>query len=275
LEDSQLGREEASASDGVFRALADPSRRQLLDRLNDQGGQSLRQLCAGLDMTRQSVSKHLAILETANLVATVRRGREKLHYLNVAPIQEMAERWINQFDKDRVSALSDLKTALESSAVEKPTFVYVTYIKTTPEKLWQALTEPAFTVRYWRKHAFESDWAVGSPMTWIRDGLRMEDPEQVVLESDPYRRLSYTWLTFTPEFIEAVGFSDEFIAQAKTEPRSKVAFDLEPIGEMVKLTVVHDGFDQGSAVFESIGGGWPIVLSGLKSLLETGEVEPF
>ena len=109
--------------DEVFRALADPSRRRLLDSLNDRNGQSLRELCAGLDMARQSVSKHLAILEHANLVTTVRRGREKFHYLNAAPINEIAERWINHYDQQRIAALSDLKRALEAPIMDKPEFV--------------------------------------------------------------------------------------------------------------------------------------------------------
>ena len=144
----------------MFRALADPSRRQLLDRLNEDNGQTLRELCAGLDMARQSVSKHLAVLEAADLVVTVRRGREKLHYLNAAPINAIAERWINHYDRERVHALSDLKRALEGTPMDKPTFVYKTYINTTPERLWQALTEPAFTKRYWNT-TFESTWKVG------------------------------------------------------------------------------------------------------------------
>src|SRR5579862_5994479 len=135
--------------DPVFRALADGSRRLLLDRLNERSGQTLRELCAGLDMARQSVSKHLAILEDASLVTTVRRGREKLHYLNAAPISDIAERWINRYDRRRVDALADLKQALEGSGVDKPEFVYTTYIRTTPEQLWRGLTDPAFTRRYW------------------------------------------------------------------------------------------------------------------------------
>src|ERR687887_678496 len=113
-----------SEMDEVFKALADPSRRQLLDRLNARGGQTLRELCSGLDIARQSVSKHLAILEAANLVTTVRRGREKLHYLNAAPINEIAERWITQYDHDRVHVLADLKRALEDTSMDKPSFVY-------------------------------------------------------------------------------------------------------------------------------------------------------
>jgi len=255
--------------DEVFRALADPSRRRLLDRLNQRNGQSLRELCAGLDMTRQSVSKHLDILAEANLVAVVWRGREKLHYLNAAPISEIAERWISHYDRQRVSALSDLKKALEETPMNKPEFVYTTYISTTPERLWQALTEPAFTRRYWDGLAFESDWQAGSEMTvHLKDGGAIADPAQVVLEADPYRRLSYTWHTFTPEWAASYGLSDEYLAKVAAERRSKVTFDIEPAGDQVKLTVVHDGFDPGSTVLEGISAGWPKLLSDLKTLLE-------
>jgi len=100
--------------DLVFKALADDSRRLLLDRLRTDNGQTLSQLCAGLpDMTRQAVSKHLAVLEEANLIAVIKRGREKLHYLNPVPIHEIAERWIGKFERSRLDALSDLKKALE------------------------------------------------------------------------------------------------------------------------------------------------------------------
>ena len=100
--------------DEVFKALADASRRELLDRLRAENGQTLGELCSRLAMTRQAVSKHLAILEAANLVATVRRGREKLHYLNPVPIHEIADRWIGKFERSRLDALSDLKKALEA-----------------------------------------------------------------------------------------------------------------------------------------------------------------
>src|ERR671924_370391 len=118
--------------DDAFRALADPSRRLLLDSLNERNGQTLRELCSGLDMARQSVSKHLAVLEAANLVTTIRRGREKLHHLNAAPINAIAQRWIGQYDRERAHALADLKTALEQEPMGRNEFVYTTYIKTTP-----------------------------------------------------------------------------------------------------------------------------------------------
>jgi uncharacterized protein YndB with AHSA1/START domain/DNA-binding transcriptional ArsR family regulator len=259
--------------DEVFRALSDPSRRRLLDSLNGRNGQTLHELCAGLDMARQSVSKHLAILEDANLVTTVRRGRQKLHYLNAAPISEIAERWIGRYDQQRVNALSDLKQALEGTAVDKPEFVYTTYIRTTPEQLWRGLTDPAFTRRYWGL-AMESDWKAGSTVTvqLDRGNVTVADPAQVVLESDPYRRLSYTWHTFTPEWAAAYDISEEHRAKFAAEPRSTVTFEIEPMGDYVRLTVVHDGFEPGSAVLAGISQGWPMLMSSLKSLLETGDV---
>jgi len=254
----------------VFKALADPSRRHLLDRLNARNGQSLRELSDGLDMARQSVSKHLAILEAADLVTTIRQGREKLHYLNAAPINEIAERWINRYDQGRVRALADLKRALEETPVEKPQFVYTTYIRTTPERLWQALTEPSFTRRWWQT-TFDTDWEVGSPMTWDNNGIIIADPEQVVLEFDPYRRLAYSWHTFTPELNERLQLGDELSAKLSGERRSRVSFDIEPVGDMIKLTVLHDDFEPESTAATMVRNGWPMVLSSLKTLLETGE----
>ena len=257
--------------DSVFRALADPGRRRLLDSLNLRNGQTLRELCADMQMARQSVSKHLAVLEAAGLVTTVRRGREKLHYLNAAPINDISERWIDRYEQRRIEALGDLKRALESPSMDRPSFVYTTYIQTTPERLWEALTSPAFTERYWNA-TFETDWAAGSPMVWINNGVRIAHPEQVVLVSEPYRRLSFTWHSFTPELAQAVGRSEEEFAAADAEPRTRVTFELEPAGSAVRLTVVHDGFPQGeSKVAELVSGGWPQVLSKLKTLLETGD----
>jgi DNA-binding transcriptional ArsR family regulator/uncharacterized protein YndB with AHSA1/START domain len=257
--------------DAIFKALADPSRRELLDRLNERNGQTLRELCAGLDMARQSVSKHLGVLEAAELVTTTRRGRDKLHYLNTAPIDAIRERWISRYNRERVRALADLKTALEDESMTDTEFAYTTYIKTTPERLWQALTDPAFTVRYWGV-AFESDWKPGSRMTWEQKGVTIDDPEQVVLEAEPYRRLAYSFHTFTPEFAQSVGLDEDFVAKASAERRSKVTFDIEPHGELVKLTLVHDDFSAGSVVLPLVSQGWPELLSNLKTLLETGAV---
>ncbi|MBV1853649.1 SRPBCC domain-containing protein [Catellatospora sp. NEAU-YM18] len=252
--------------DDVFKALADPSRRALLDSLNARNGQTLRELCAGQEMARQSVSKHLAVLEAANLVTTVWRGREKLHYLNAEPINAIADRWIDRYHRGRVHVLADLKTALEHHMNE---FVYTTFIRTTPQRLWQALTDPAFTTRYWQV-TFTTDWQPGSTMTWERLGVVMAHPEQVVLEAEPYRRLSYTFHTFTPEFAKSVDLDEDLRAQLAAEPRSKVTFDLERVGDLVKLTLVHDGFAPGSPLPDMVSQGWPHLLSDLKTLLETG-----
>ena len=260
--------------DDVFRALADPSRRQLLDSLNQRNGQTLRELGSGLDITRQSVSKHLAVLEQANLITTIRRGREKYHYLNAAPISEIAERWITSYDRDRVNALSDLKRALEDPSMDKPSFVYTTYIQTTAERLWLALTDPAFTERYWST-TFETDWQPGSPMIWHTQGLAISHPEQVVLESDPYSRLSYTWQTHTPEWADALNFTDGARDRLLAEPRSKVTFELESLDEeQVKLTVTHDGLVPDGLTGTLVSRGWPRVLANLKTLLETGDTLP-
>jgi uncharacterized protein YndB with AHSA1/START domain len=157
--------------------------------------------------------------------------------------------------------------------MQKPSFIYTTYIRTTPERLWQALTDPDFTRLHWGA-TFESDWQVGSTYDWHQDGSTIADPDQVILESDPYCRLSYTWHAYTPEWANATGFSAEFRAKAANEPRTKVTFDLEPIGETVKLTVTHDGFEPDSIVLPNITNGWPRILSELKTLLETGEPLP-
>jgi uncharacterized protein YndB with AHSA1/START domain/DNA-binding transcriptional ArsR family regulator len=263
--------------DAVFKALADPSRRLLLDRLNERNGQSLRELCDGLDMARQSVTKHLAVLEAAGVVTTTRRGREKLHFLNAAPINDIAERWMTRYDRERAAALADLKRALEEDhPMESTEFVYTTYIRTTPERLWQALTDPAFTLRYWGA-GLHSDWQVGSPVLWQEGpGEEPRDLGQVVLEAEPHRRLSYSWHTAQPAHAKLFGWSEARLAELQREPRSRASFDLEPAGSAVKLTVTHDGFAPGSPMLEAVSGrtpqtgGWPELVADLKTLLETG-----
>lgn len=255
--------------DEVFRALADPARRTLLDSLQARNGQNLRELCAGLDMARQSVSKHLAILEAAGLVTTVRQGREKLHYLNAAPINEIGERWISHYDRGRVHALADLKTALEAPPMSKPSFVYTTYIRTTPEQLWRGITDPAFTQRYW-DITFDTDWKPGSPMTWTHHGVVLADPEQVVLAAEPYTHLSYTWHSMSPDLADHVGFGPDELARWSQEARSVATFDIVDGDPFVKLTVTHTTDQPDSLVLSKVSHGWPVVLAALKTLLETG-----
>jgi DNA-binding transcriptional ArsR family regulator/uncharacterized protein YndB with AHSA1/START domain len=266
--------------DEVFKALADATRRQLLDDLNARNGQTLIELSAGLAMSRQAVTKHLAVLEAANLVSTVRRGREKFHYLNAVPINAIADRWITQYDRARVRALDDLKTALENTTVttsapsaQDLAFVYTTYINASAEQVYDALTRPEFTQRYWGL-TFESDWTEGAPLVWIQKGVRIVHPEQRVLVADRPNRLSYNWHTFTVKWAEALGIAEDLRSAWAGERRSTVTFEIVQDGPIVKLTVIHDDFDAGSGVLAGVSNGWPAVLSSLKSILETGDPLP-
>ena len=140
--------------------------------------------------------------------------------------------------------------------MSKPEFVYTTYIETSAEKLWHALTDGDFTERYWFGHRAASDWKVGSLFRFAKQGK--PTIEGKVLESDPPRRLAYTW--------------DPCSTDAERERTSRVTFDIEPRGKVVKLTVTHDNLDEGGKPFRDISGGWPMVLASLKSILETGRV---
>ena len=191
----------------------------------------------------------------------MRHGREKLHYLNAAPINEISERWISHYDRGRAEALADLKRGLEEPEMSKPTFVYTTYIRTTPEQLWKGLTDPAFTSRYWNTK-FETDWKPGSTMVWDNQGARIDDPEQVVLVADPFTRLSYTWHTFTPGWRRR-RFTAEQQAAFAAAPLDG---DVRDRGQqpMVKLTVIHGTADPDSAVLTAVG-GWPKVVAAWKT----------
>ena len=239
--------------DEVFRALADPTRRYLLDLLREQNGQTLGELCARLDMTRQAATQHLAVLEAANLVSTVRRGREKLHYLNPVPLHEMQERWIDKFERPRLRVLSAVKRQAEEKMSDRPTFVYVTYIESTPEKVWEALTDADLTAAYWG-HRNVSDWQVGSRWEHQRlDGSGIADVTGEVLESTPPHRLVTSW-------------------DGVDEP-SRVTFDIERYADLVRLTVTHENLASESDR-ATVAIGWPAVLSNLKTMLETGSPLP-
>jgi uncharacterized protein YndB with AHSA1/START domain len=150
-----------------------------------------------------------------------------------------------------------------------PSFVYVTYIQTTPEKLWQALTAREFLAQYWSGGPAGLDPQRGSPVKWEIGG-EVRDLGQVVLEADPCRRLSYTWHNYQREHIEMFGWTEEQFAEMTKEKISKVTFDIEPDGDAVKLTIIHGDFAPGSQMLTAVSGGWPKVAAGLKTLLETG-----
>jgi uncharacterized protein YndB with AHSA1/START domain/DNA-binding transcriptional ArsR family regulator len=255
---------EASAIDMVFKALADPTRRSLLDRLREQNGQTLRELCERLDMARQSATQHLDVLAQANLVTVLRRGRERLHYLNPGPIHEIEQRWISGFDRPRLQAISAIKFqaeefAMTNSATTVPTYVYVTYIRASAQQVWKALTDADLTARYWG-HANVSDWQPGSSWEHRRvDGSGAVDVVGRVIAAEPPTRLAIT-------------FEDTPDAESPREP-SVVTFLVEPHQDIVRLTVTHENLAN-QAQLSGISHGWPAVVANLKSLLETGEVLP-
>ena len=201
--------------DEVFKALADPTRRSLLDELFREDGQTLSALAARLPMTRFGVMKHLKQLEEAGLVVTRRRGREKLHFLNPVPIRLVHDRWVSKYAEPWVAGLSDLKQRLEAT-MEK---VFEIYIRTTPERLWEAITDPGLRSKYNFGARVESDWTPGSQ---LRDAPPAAWPlgEGVNLEVDPPRRLVQTMVAL---------WSDE----VKSEGTSRITWEIEPVERLV------------------------------------------
>jgi len=239
--------------DDVFRALADPTRRSLLDELFREDGQSLRALEEGLPMTRFGVMKHLRVLEEAGLVVTKRRGREKLHFLNPVPIRLVHDRWVSKYAEPWAASLSALKTRIEGEAMEK---VFEIYIKTTPERLWEALTDGELRSIYTFGVAMVSDWTAGSDYQGLPRGTTTPMMEGENLEVDPPRRLVQSFRALWSDEVRAVG-------------TSRVTYDIEPVGDSCRLLVTHDQLPEGAN--DEVYGGWPMILSGLKTYLETGE----
>jgi uncharacterized protein YndB with AHSA1/START domain len=255
------GRAAGEPAELVFKALADATRRDLLDRLHERNGQSLGELCDRVPMARQSVTQHLAVLESAGLVSTVWHGREKLHYLNPVPLHDISERWIGKFERPRLRALADLRRrAEENDMTAKPTFVYVTYIQATPQAVWHALTDADMTGEYWG-HSNVSDWQVGSSWEHRRvDGSNIADVVGTVLESTPPVRLVMT-------------FGEPGAESGAESGASTVTFQIEPYHDIVRLTVTHENV-AGEDDLRAVAEGWPAVMANLKSLLETGRALP-
>src|SRR6478672_4595806 len=230
--------------DEVFRALADPTRRSLLDELFREDGQTLSALEEQFSMTRFGVMKHLKQLEEAGLVVTKRRGCEKLHFLNPVPIRLVHDRWVSKYAEPWVATLSGLKHELERS-MEK---VFEIYIRTTPERLWEAITDPEIRSKYQFGTRIRSDWTAGSRYEATHEGAPGPLWEGKNLEVDPPRRLVQTM---------DVLWSDE----VKNEGTSRVTWEIEPVGDSCRLIVTHDELrdDANSQVY----GGWPMILSGL------------
>ena len=245
-------------TDDVFRALADPTRRHLLDRLSERGGQTLTELERDLSMTRFGVMKHLRVLEGANLVVARRAGRAKRHYLNPVPIRQMHDRWMSKFTERWTDALREMQATLEGEPMpDESRHVFQIYIRATPEQVWDAITQAEFTKRYFHATHVDSEWSVGSPVRYLyADGRVAVEGE--VLEVDRPHRLIYSW---------HVLYHDEAAAEAP----SRVTWELAPSGETTKLTMVHDRFPEGSVVYPEISTGWAGIISSMKSLIETNE----
>jgi uncharacterized protein YndB with AHSA1/START domain len=237
----------------VFRALADPTRRALLDALFVQDGQTLVALTARHDMTRIAVAKHLRLLEHAGLVVSRRRGREKLHFLNTVPIRLIHDRWVSKYTEPWAAGLAGLKRELEHP-MEK---IFEIYIRTTPERLWEAITDPAIRARYHFGAGIESDWTPGSPYALTHPGADGPLAEGENLIVDPPRRLVQTMRIMWSEEAERAG-------------TSRVTWEIEPVGDSCRLTVIHDQLSESAP--SELYGGWPMILSGLKTWLETGQI---
>jgi uncharacterized protein YndB with AHSA1/START domain/DNA-binding transcriptional ArsR family regulator len=251
--------------DALFRALADPSRRTLLDRLHERDGQTLGELETALpQMTRIGVMKHLRVLERAEVVVSHRSGRKRLHYLNPVPIRRLHDRWLDKFRMRAADVLLALQSFMEEPTMgtdalahARPSHVSQIFIRATPEQVWRAITESEFTLRYYYGSTVESDWQPGSPFRYAISGN--DAIVGTVLEADPPRRLVQTF--------DAV-WDDEVAADAP----SRLTWELEETAPGVtKVTTIHDEFPSQTATFHQVSGGMSFILSGLKSVLETGE----
>jgi uncharacterized protein YndB with AHSA1/START domain/DNA-binding transcriptional ArsR family regulator len=257
--------------DDVFKALADPTRRELLDELFARDGQTLTELESRFEMSRFGVMKHLTVLESAGLVHTRRQGREKLHFLNPVPIRGVHDRWVSKYAEPWAATLSGLKTYLEDPAVTtrtsvswadgtapvaRGTAVFEVFIKTTPERLWEAITDPTERAKYSFGVQSHSSWEPGSTYTSGVPGV-VDVAAGENIEVQPPRLLVQTFNALWDDSVRA-------------QPTTRVTWEIEPVGSSCRLTVTHDQLpaDADSQLY----GGWPMILSGLKTLLETGEL---
>ncbi|HEU0303628.1 MAG TPA: SRPBCC domain-containing protein, partial [Gaiellaceae bacterium] len=220
--------------------------------------QSLGDLLARFDISRFGVMKHVKVLEEAGLVVTRKVGRRRLHYLNPVPIREIHDRWTGKFAARASAALLGLRDHVEKGVtMSVPAHVYVVYVKASPERIWEALTQSAFTQHYYYASTVDSDWEAGGSYTYSIQGQPAIVGE--VLEATAPSRLAMT-------------FDARWDDQVSPDPPSRITWEIEPAGDdLSKLTVVHDGFEAETHTYGQIAGGMPYILSGLKTLLETGE----
>lgn len=238
--------------DEIFRALADPSRRRLLDLLNARDGRTLRELQVHLTMTRFGVMSHLRVLEAAGLITSRKSGRDKLHFLARDRIREVQEGWFASYGETLLAEPSVPPEGVPGP----PAQVFVTYLRATSEQCWAALTTPAMTRGYYYGNSIESTFEPGAAYAYINEFGRREITG-TVLVANPPKRLEMT-------------FEARWRADVAAEAPSRVSFDIEPDGALCRLTMTHE-VPMGTLVRSETAGGWPYILSGLKTLLETGE----
>lgn len=246
--------------EGVFKALADSNRRRMLDLLRAQPGLTVGELGAHFDFSRFAVMKHLKVLQGVDLVVSRREGRSKRLYLNPMPIQAVHDRWLSQYSAMWASSLNSLKHSLETPSQEETMatlkHVFVSYIRTTPEALWQALTDPERTPLYFHGTRVRSEFVPGSSLEYMltRDGETFAVVVGEILQAEPGRKLVHT-----------------FAFSRLDDAPTRVTYEIEALGDLVKLTVLHEGFEAETETYTDTAEGWPPILSGLKTLMETGE----
>jgi uncharacterized protein YndB with AHSA1/START domain len=241
----------------IFAALAHENRRMLLDSLFERDGQTLNELCAVLpDITRFGCMKHLDVLEEAGLISTRKVGREKRHYINAVPIQMVYDRWVNKFARPITRKMTGLKYLLEENSMsDSSQHVYEILIRTTPEKLWQAITDGEMTQQYYYETRIDSTWEVGAPINYYYQNGGVAATGEVLQFTPPERLM----MTFKPMWYEnETGYS------------RKMTWQIERMGEVCKLVVMTEDLQPG-AQREDFVRGMPVILSGLKTLLETGQ----
>jgi len=239
--------------DRFFKAFADATRRHVLDALFVPDSRTLAELKPELEMTPFGVMEHLRLPEDAGRVVTRRSGRDKLHFLYPVPIGLIHDRWVDKYTEPWAEALSDLKQRLEST-MEK---VFEIYIRTTAERLWEAVTNPEIRAKYNFGAGAYSDWTPGSRVELSAPKAGGLLAEGEVLEVDPPRRLVHTMVSLWSQ-------------EVRSEGASRVTWEIEPVADSCHLTVTHDELREGANA--QIYGDWPMILSGLKTWLETGEL---
>jgi len=259
----------------VFRALADPTRRAILDALFARDGHSVSALCAlSPEMTRFGVMKHLRVLEDANLIATAKSGRARLHYLNPVPITQIAHRWVSKYAAPFTAALVDLDdqvaqpvpTTSEGAVMDRAAHVYQIYIAASPDQVWTAITDSEWTRRYFHSTAFVEPPVAGRPYRKVLpDGRSASDGmiEEMTPPVDGQAgRFVHTWHVLYDEEMSA-------------EPAGRVEWQVETAGEgLTRVRLVHSGLEQSPLTWENVKDGWVWVLDALKTVLETGQSLP-